>query len=124
MEMFLHLVINPQVSKKLRMKTYICKETSLQKIHTTSSSESSQQMIRQLQLAVHLTPVTVKRVLQIPKRSQKLGLWLLNHQMNPIPTWIKKLTTSSRDTGDTDVEVIEDPKETPEEELGKINILV
>ena len=33
----------------------------------------------------------------------------------------KKPTTSG---GDTDVEVIEDPKETPEEELGKINILV
>ena len=86
MEMFLHLVINPQVSKKLRMKTYICKETSLQKIHSTSSSELSQQIIHQLQLAVHLTPVDVKRVLQIPKRSQKLGLWLLNHQKNLIPT--------------------------------------
>ena len=33
----------------------------------------------------------------------------------------KKNTTSG---GDTDVEVIEDPKETPEEELYKINILV
>ena len=33
----------------------------------------------------------------------------------------KKPTTSS---GDTDAEVIEDPKETPEEELYKINILV
>ena len=85
--MFLHLVINPQVLKKSRMRTYIHKEMSLQKIHTTSSS---QRMICQLQLAVHLTPDTVKRVLQISKRSRKLGLWLLKHQMNPIPTRIKK----------------------------------
>ena len=55
----------------------------------------------QLQLAVHLTPVTVKRVLQISKRSQKLGLWLLKHRMNPIPTRIKKKPPPAAETLET-----------------------